>query len=389
MVVLLLVTLPLTSVNGREEGVDFYYRGELERLDKGLGPGTAGAPVRMMYDKTGERVLIQGREGVDDLRVLDNDLNTLAVLEPPYEDFHVSGAIMSWYGERVITWGRTPFNSTDVVVTYNLTHFEPEPGYLPTGTIPLVEIDHINLMGDGIILVVGGRDGNGTNRLLFIETTTKREMKNDTIPGNREVMYIGHDGVKMIVALEGGMVLVYQTRDWGFETSFQVFDDAFTAIDIKPRTDWFFGNADGDVVGFTFYAHMEFQNMTMKRGPVQGIYSVERFRHQAVASPGEGSGSLLTVWMYNGEGWVIESSSMTDRPVTSLVGDPMHDTTFAACLDDGSIEFYMIVLVEEELEPPKETWWEKHWMNAVMIGILILAALVLLVLVRGRKADGD
>jgi len=386
---IILVTIPFMGMAEEEEGKDFRYKGVIERVEKGLEPGTAGEPVRFMYDQEGSQMLLWGYEHRNDLRILGNDLTTKGILVLPYEDFIVSGATLAYSGRWVFAWGRTPFNDTDLLVAYNLTDHRLDREHIPEGTVPLTEIDDVNLMGEGLILVVTGRDGNGTNRVVFIETAKMTELKNDTIPDNRAVISIDHDGVMMILVMDDGGILVYSTNYWTLEVQFQVFNGPFTSFEIKETTDWHFANADGEVVGMTYYDNYSFLNLTTPNGPIRAIYSVEYFGHMVTSIPDDSSSTELDVWKMEIKGWKMQSSIIIDGTVTSFVEDPAHNNTFAVGLSDGSIELYQVVVIKDPIPPREPTWGDKYGKITGTMGILAIILLIVVVLkIRGKPGDG-
>jgi hypothetical protein len=386
MTVIMLLSLSFAGSAELSDGPGFEWNGTLEKLDKVIGPGSGGEPVQVMYDKDGTNLLLWGHEHEDDLRVLGNDLSTKGVLELPFEDFSVEGAVMSFTGSWVFAWGRTPSNDTDLLVSYNITTNTLDRGFIPPDTVALEEIDTVNLLGADRILAVAGRDANGTSRVVLVEVIPKVELTNHTVPDNRTVVAISHDGIYMILVLDDGGVVVYSTDHWTFDTHYQVFDGAFTAYEVKPESDWHFGSDDGDVVGMTYRGNFSFLNLTTTGGPVVALYSMHYFGHLVVATSGMGTGTMLEVWDIGISGHKAQSSMHIEGTVTSIAGDPNTNGTFAVCLSDGSVEFYEVVMVKNYFPPREPTWGDKYGKPVGISGTILLVLLVIVLIRWWRRA---
>jgi hypothetical protein len=391
--VILVLTVPLAAL-AEEEDVDFYYKGYTEKVDKVLGPGSAGVPVMFWYDGDGSQMLLWGRENEDDLRIMDDNLSTVAVLEPPYEEFSVKGASMAHTGRWAIAWGRTPSNTTDVLAVWDLMTYDLDRTFLHEVAEPIVHIDGLDLLANDMILAVAGKDNGGASRLVFIETASRTNLKVDPIPGNGTVVDIVHDGVKMLVLLDDGGLLMYSTYNWILEGVHQVFEGPFTAYEVKESSYWHFGNEDGVVVEMDFSGAFSFSNNSLSNGPVQAIFSIDRGLPLVVAVPEDGSTTRLEVWRVElwrrePKGWVMQSSSIIDGTVTRIAGYPDGDGTFAVGLSDGSIEIHRLVVFKEPIPREEPTWGDKYGRNALwFVPIPIIAVALIFLRMRRQNPEG-
>jgi hypothetical protein len=389
LVIILLLSSPVGAA--KEEEANYYWKGTLEKVDKGLEPGGSGSSVELMYDQNGMRALLWGYDHADELRVLDSDLGTLAVLEPPYEGFSIEGAIITESGRYVLAWGRSPSNTTDVLVAYNLTDYRIHRGFLPQGKVPLVNIHAMRLIAYDQILVVGGSDVNGTNKLTYIEVGQKSVMKNETIPGNRRVIDIAYDGIQMLVLLGDGSILICSTYDWTAEISYRVFDEPFTAYEVKRGSDWQFGSSDGKITSMTYYEGLSISNITLPRGPVQAVYCMDYFGQLVCAIPSKGSAASTSseVMLHDGHRWRAQSAVDIDGKVTGMVEDPAVNGTFAITFDDGSVKFFRVVLEKKDLANTNDgpEFMDRY---GVIIGpSLVIITIWVILRVRKRHAGSE
>jgi len=377
---LLLASVPSTALEDEEEGVTFIYIGVAERLERGLGPAPSGGPVTVMFDGGGDRMLVVGYEHANDLRVLDRDLALLGVLEPPFEGFNVSGATISERGTQVLAWGRTPSNATDVLVAFSLVGFQPDLDLIPEGTVKLDRITAAHVLADGLILAVGGSDAMGTTRMAFVETLQAAELRNDSYPGAGSVVSLRDDGHDLLALLDDGTALVYATTNWTLEMTLRPFDGPVTASEVRPGNYWCFGSSEGRVVEYKHEMERFDVNLSLPETPVEGLYSSGPGRFLVVAAQGEGAGSDLSVCKHGDKGWHVQSTTLLEGEVTALVGDPGANATFAACMADGSVDFYSVVLEKEQLPQRPESWgdlWGSTVALTILVAIVVLAAVYL------------
>ncbi|UCC92920.1 MAG: hypothetical protein JSW25_09690 [Thermoplasmata archaeon] len=390
LVVLAILCLPLTGVAGETGDEDaFYWIGIIEPTGRTLGPGASATPLTLMYDLEGSKALLRGYDHEDELRVVDGDLETLAILEPPSEGFSVDGAVISANGNHVFAWGRTPTNTSDMLVAYNLTDYRWEEDYLPQDLLGLEDIYAVRLMAGDKILVVAGKDTNDTKQLLFVEVVPKMLLKTEPVPGNLRVIDIVHDGIKMIVLLGDGSIVLYSTYDWTMEQTYQVFKGPFSAYEVKRRSDWHFGSSEGVTVSLTIYDSVSRLDLNLTHGPVQGVYSVEYYGHLITAIPEEASGSRMDAWVHGQNGWESNSKYVTEATVTSMVEDPNANSTFAVMFDDGSMEFFQVGLKKRYFGDDNGPAFMDRY--GIIIGPSIVIAIILTVryLLKRRKADQD
>jgi hypothetical protein len=118
---------------------------------------------------------------------------------------------------------------------------------------------------------------------------------------------------------------------------------------------------------------------------VVGVFSVYHFHHKVVAVPGNGTGTRLEVWMHGFDGWEVETTTEIGGTVVSLVGDPAVNATFAACMDDGSVEYYRVKVVEEPLPPREPSWGDVYGRPVGLTGSALLGVIVVLLVLWRRR----
>lgn len=388
-VVLALLLASAPSEGLEEDGVSFVYIGVTERLERGLGPAPSSGPVTVVLDGTGDRMLVIGHEHADDLRVLDRDMTLMGVLEPPYDDFSVSGATISERGTWVLAWGRTPSNATDVMMVFDLADFQPDIDLVPGGTVAFDRITAAHVLAEGLIIAVGGTDALGNTRMAFVETLRAAELRNDTYPGSGSVVSLRDDGHDLYALLDDGTVLVYSTTNWTLDVALDLLEAPLRSWDIRPGGSPFFGSGGGEVVALGHMRAVERLDLTLLDAPVQGLYSSGFHSHLVVAVPGEATGSELDVFMFGEEGWYQQSSTPLDGEVTALVGDPGSDATFAACMADGSVDFHTVVLVKKVLPPRPGSWGDAWGQRTAGVLVLVVVVALSVALWRRRGAGGQ
>ena len=129
--------------------------------------------------------------------------------------FQVKGAVWSDNEDCVAVWGREDGVSRDDLRIYMSPSYELNDTIAPRDEVPLETIDAVRFFAFDDILAIGGRDTNGTSRLLVFEVGPL-SLHRDYIHGdNVTIISIHSDFIDLICVDASGSVSVFQTTKFG------------------------------------------------------------------------------------------------------------------------------------------------------------------------------
>lgn len=386
--VILLLLLPAASHGLAEDGEDVtFYQAHLVETGEGLGAAASGSPPTVRYNVDGSKVLLLGYASPDEVRILDADLETLAILEPPSPGFSVKGAEIDHWGRHAYVWGRSSGAASDTAHVYSLTNYTLRPNFLPSVTPTLVEIDYVRPMtDDNYIVAMAGHDVNGTSRFLVFERDSGGTRTDDAIEGGRSVVFVGTDGHDMVVLVEGGRFLVYETGNWKLNSTVEISDDEVTYWHVWDGDDWIFADDAGIVYFYHQVVTFEPTVVGAARGPISGVqYGQKEYdSFLVVAIPGKKGGSSLELFIGNRMEYKRYDAHPTEKAIAWMHRVAGDDDTIAVVFEDGSLAYYRMEFTERKLPQEEERGMGlSFWVSMFLIAVLIVVVLVLLV--RSRR----
>ena len=332
-------------------------------------------PYTVRYDKDHDRILVWEMGDPDVLRLFDNNFTNMTVLDLPIPGYDIKGVEFDDGGVRVIAWGRSPGSTNDSLAVYWTSNHTLDLGFAPDGTLPPLTMDAVRSFASNLILAIGGRDANGTSRIMVIELASGWVLTDDPIAGNRTVVDIGSDGHSMIVLDDGGRVAVYQTGSWTVKTMVQLFDGPFITHSIMPGRKWVFSGEGGHAIAWRYDSGGGIKGINVSGGPIEGGVAVSVPYHDAVlvSVPVEMGGSNLQIWIMNIT-WEYELAAVIplEGSVATIVGDPTAADRLTVCFDDGSIRRFQYTV--EEM-PPDEREFNidvQYWLPFAVAAIVLL-----------------
>ncbi len=343
----LLLLMSVVSANQDWDDVD------LEEVDHWKDPSGNGADLRIDISHDMDRLLLVGYGGPDEIRVVDRDIETIATLVPPGTDPTVKGARWSQSGTWIVAWGRSEGNDTDFLTAWNGTTYGPADNLFENDTTPLVEIGSAVFMASDDILFIGGRDVDGTSKVLLVETSTMNVHMNYTWENDATITYLGTDGLSLLCIDETGVLTSIGGTDWMEIVRFEEGssrEPSSQAISSPGRNPWAIGYEDGSVYFWRGYPIVASGDADLGSGPVQGVawafYDIGDY--YMVALPGEGQGSQLSVLYHaNDTATAVPVSDTIDTGsvVTMLMMDTKAPGNVWAAFADGSLGYYNVTTI--------------------------------------------
>ena len=383
---LLVIAVLLSPVVAPATELEVEYSVEIEELPGGaVSPGGASY-FTFEYEFSGARLLFWGWTGADDIRVMNENLDTVKTIDLPTEDFQVHGTRWSDWGS-VIVWGNNGTGTEDSLLVYQYPDLELNVSFLPRETIPLETIDSAILVAGDLIIVVAGRDANGTSRILTFETQSNRPHAEHNVTDNLTIQTIGAMGMRLVALdVEGGATII-NTSAWYFEERLEMMTGPFSCYYQTLNHPWTLGNEVGQVrVMQDFLLNQSF-TYTVEVPPVQGACWIGNNNSDniVVASPLPGGGSRIQVFhQFYGE-FQIGDEVEIEGFITTLVPDPDVYNGFSVGTSDGAFMKFNVtdnIFVEPEPEEDDDNF--PKWGNW-FVGVLIILVIVLIVW-RMRKA---
>ena len=385
LAVLLLVSIP---VHGG--GKDF----DMDLVEVGRSLEPSGTSIDMAIDSNmeGTFYLLTGYGHADEIRVLNKGLGTRAVIELPEDDFSIKGSAISTHIARVLVWGRSAGNTNDTLFVYDLDEGAYDADLIPNGTVPLVTIDQARLYASELILMITGRDSNGTSKVLFIETAPNEIHAEEDVTGNRSVLHIDTDGHIIAVLDEDGGVQIFETNSWTLTEQHQILDSETTVHEMHAERFWTLATSDGYfVVGWPYGDGWTVEG-NVDLAPVEGAYYYKRIDDSifaVTACPSADGGSTIEFWAGGELGiWELMDDTKMEKTVSFIHHVPGEDDNLLIGYDDGSIVQYRLVINEAPEDERGSIYLEGH----ILIPLIIVVAVVLLLWWRKGKSgsvDGE
>ncbi len=337
--VMIVLALLAPSVLGEEVS---HGTAELQELASWTDP--AGQPLWLLFSPDGSQLLVLGGASPNLLRVLDIDLDILGEREVPLD---VRGAGWTDSGEGVIVWGHDQGNGTDDLLFYDVPALEASDTTVPRGLVPLETIDCAGSFADDLILLVCGRDANGTSRVVVVEVHAQRVHRDHEHPGNGTVLSLENDGRNAIAVDESGALIVYSGTDWTLQGAGRSVPGRPTATDITFAAGWAVGDDQAGVSVWPDVGNDTAISIDLDRGPVQGLaWITNEFHHLLVAFPKEGGGSVIQVWRPReltdepGEPPFLISEVNSTVEVAMMAYVPGAPHTVAVAFQDGTLTVF-------------------------------------------------
>jgi hypothetical protein len=313
-------------------------------------PDGEGADLHFNFSRDHSMLLMVGYGAPGEVRVMDRNMSTLAILEPPHEGFLAKGASWAEDDSSVVVWGRAPADINDTIALYDLPSFTQNRTQPWIDLVDLPHIDHVNYHGYNAIMSVAGRDVHGTSRLFFIEVNSVRIHRNIAHPGNNTIVIVGSTGGELVIADSGGNIDLITGGDWIVSERFEgVLKGGATAWYIPYGGLWAIGGAGGSVF-VPLGSLREEIDLTIGSGPIQGFsWTLDRGDDFFAAIPRPEGGSRLVAWQAadelhrNGsEGPICHLN--TTASVTMMEPEPGGLGRVLVAFDDGTLGAFRLVI---------------------------------------------
>ena len=344
LVTALLLTTSAAPELEFEEEFDIW----IEELPGGaVSPGGA-IDFRFEYSYDGERLLFWGWTGPNDIRVMDRDLTLIKGIELPTEDWEVHGARWDHLGS-VIVWGHNGTGPDDTLLVYQYPDLELDTSFLPREVIPISTIDSAMLLADGLIMVVVGRDENGTSQIITLETRTDSVRSTHNVHGNLTIQTTGVLGDKFIALdVEGGATTI-STYDWTYHDRIVDIEGPYAFARLRTNHPWILGGQNGRVLIKEDYMLNRTFDMTFDV-PAQAACWVKSSlaNNFIVALPKAGGGSIIQVYHDRNGSIELGGELETKGTVTTMYSvirvrfDPERDSVISVGFGNGEFKQYNV-----------------------------------------------
>ena len=336
--------------------------GAAEEVDRGTATleelvtwqDPSGGPVSLSVSPGGAHLLVLGGSSL--VRVLDRDLDPVGQFEPPLE---LEGAEWSSTGDGIIVWGHEQGNETDDLLFFDFPSLEPDAGAINRTLVPLRTVDRARFYADDQVLIVCGRDANGTSRVAVLDGAARRLHRDFEVPGNATILWLESDLRDALAVTETGLLLEISGTDWTLKDASRSVPGTPTAVFLQQFDLWTVGDENGKVRAWVFEGVEKLVNITAERGPVEGVvWMVPDFHYLLVAFPGMHGGSTLQTW---------RTRAFTDEPgeppfliaETNLTGEvstmepiDLAKGTIAMAFTDGAVRTYHANFTAPWFPPP-------------------------------------
>ena len=320
----------------------------IEEVASWTDPGGAGADLLFNLSSDGSMILLRGYGSPNELRVVDLDMGTIAVLpriELPHE---VRGFTWSELDQWIVAWSRPEGGGSDFLQVFDVPSFRPNGSVPWVDAIDLVEIDLLTVVAFDDIVMVAGRDANGTSVLLLVEVEAARVHKRFVWQGNHTIIAACSNGRETVIADSGGNLVMMAGFEWDLQRRYEnAFADGPLSWYIPIDMQWVFGDSIGRVVmshDSPFYNQF---NITVGEGPVTGVSWTEgRLWDFMAAFLRPGGGSRLVGWQLIGEGFEGGPLELCHLDVagnvTMMRPDPRVWGRVLVAFDNGTLSIYRL-----------------------------------------------
>jgi hypothetical protein len=233
LIALTLLSFPVTG----EEAL--HGTAELEELETWQDP--MGGPARFTVSFDASTIVTFGGPDPGRVRMLDRNLTVVGELTAPFD---VVGARLSMTGRYLLAWGN------EELALYDVPSLEPNSTILPD--LSLRTFDAARFYSYDDMLVVCGRDVNGTSRVVMVEVRPRTVFKDHVYPGNATVLMLEHEKIDVNVLDDSGAFVRYSTTNWSLKDVRRSHTSTFTAASITRETPQILGDAEGDVTVWSF-----------------------------------------------------------------------------------------------------------------------------------------
>ncbi|NOQ54617.1 MAG: hypothetical protein GQ558_08445, partial [Thermoplasmata archaeon] len=266
---LLVIAVLLSPGVAPVDELEVEYSIEIEELPGGAESPGGASSFTFEYEFEGDRLLFWGWTGADDIRVMNKNLDTVKTIDLPTEDFEVFGTRWSDWGS-IIVWGNNGTGTEDSLLVYQYPDLELNASFIPREIIPLETIDSAFLMAGDLIIMVAGRDADGTSRILTYETQSNRLHAEHNVTDNLTIQTIGSMGMRLVALdVEGGATII-NTSAWFFEDRMEMMTGPFSCYYQTVNHPWTLGNEDGQVRMIDDYLLNQSFTYTVEVPPVPG-----------------------------------------------------------------------------------------------------------------------
>ena len=95
----------------------------IKEVESWAHPDGEGADLRINFSRDHSMLLLVGYGAPGEVRVMDRNMTTLAILEPPHEGFIAKDASWAEDDSSVAIWGRAPAVVNDTIAMYDVPSF--------------------------------------------------------------------------------------------------------------------------------------------------------------------------------------------------------------------------------------------------------------------------
>ncbi len=357
---------------------------DIEVMGSWTDPGGGGQDLRFDVSTDGTRIVLAGHAAANDVLVADRDMNVLATLVSPDQGLIVEGVRWSESGKWVCAWGTADGMDHDRLWMWDGTSYEPTEELFENFTTPLQRLDSVLFVAYDDILVLAGRDENGTSRVMLWETAWSTVRRDFPWEDNATVLHLGTDMMSIVCIDERGNVSAIGGSDWSEVKDLEGHDAVPTSTSQGTylRHPWIVGCEDGMAVLWAGFPTQLENSSSFGVGPVQAVAwsTMEGGSYYLLATPEDATRTNMTAYFYAVD---QRPDNMVANPIvfpssmTKMVTDVLVDGQVWCGFSDGTIALVNMTIIpdlppEVTIEVPEKqqvfkenflaqgTYWDDH-----------------------------
>ena len=339
---------------------------DIQVVDSWTDPGGNGEDLRFDVSPDGSRIVMAGHTAANDVLVTDRDMNVLATLVPPEQDLVIEGVRWSINETWVCAWGSNDSTDHDLLWIWNASTYELTEELFENHTTPLTNLDSVLFMAFDEILVLAGRDVNGTSRVIIWQTVFSTMINDIPWEDNATVVHLGTDMMEVLCIDERGDVTSISSDDWLDTRDLGGYDAYPTAnvLNVYDRQPNLVGYDDGTAIFWGGYPTSVENSTSFGDGPVQAVswVFVDGSGYYLLATPSSEGGAQIGAFFYSVDG---QPANPVSGPVifpdamTKMVKDVLVKDQVWCGFNDGTITLLSITTIpnlppEVTIEAPEE-----------------------------------
>ncbi|UCC94092.1 MAG: hypothetical protein JSW25_05380 [Thermoplasmata archaeon] len=314
--------------------------------------------VTFEYSKDGTRLLVVSHGQVPKVRTMGRDLEgeTPVDLGPDIE-YSIAARWSNTDQWAAIAWAHAD-GGPDRLTLFDTTTWE-RYDLFENETTPLEVISAFIFVARDDVLVLAGRDVNGTSRMLVFETRTLILLRDFQWRDNKTVRFMGYDSMDVQCVDDSGALTILKTRNWALGSTYHPFEELPTCLSVTVTYlghPWTIGYRNGHIA---YYHTMDRSESTtdLVQHPIGGVAWVWEVPNYYVVGwsniDQDAENTRMRAYRFSGDSNNSYPSSeivfLNGRSPTLMATDPLVEGQFLVGFTDGLAVWRLVV--REDLPP--------------------------------------